>query len=139
MCLWNNFHVVICCLHAVFSRFKTKIYSIFFPANIYLFTSYKPLTFMSNNNIHLQSKKKTEKRNQTLLKITYSRHFLIRNKTAKITYCISKRQNTPRVRSYLTCFGLILFITFPVLIILCCIELHCNLLIPRHYVFLAHT
>ena len=26
MRLWNNFVVVICCLHLVFSRFKTKIY-----------------------------------------------------------------------------------------------------------------
>ena len=28
-CLWNNFAVVVCCLHAVFACFKTKIFSKF--------------------------------------------------------------------------------------------------------------
>ena len=29
-CLWSTFAVVSCCLHAVFARFKTKMYSKFF-------------------------------------------------------------------------------------------------------------
>ena len=44
---------------------------------------------------------------QTITKTTsYSRHFfLIRNKTAKITYFISERWNTLRVKLYLTCYS----------------------------------
>ena len=57
--------------------------------------------------------------------------FLIRNKTAKVTYFISKRQNAQRVRLYLTYFWCYIFHNFSLLITLC-IELHCNLIILRH-------
>ena len=46
-----------------------------------LYFIYKPFTFMSNNKIHLQSRK-NQKLNQTVLKtISYSWHFLKRIKT----------------------------------------------------------
>ena len=57
--------------------------------------------------------------------------FFIRNKTAKVTYFISKRQNAQRVRLYLTYFWCYIFHNFSLLITLC-IELHCNLIILRH-------
>ena len=62
-------------------------------------------SYLCQTTTSISKVQKKMKQNQTILKSTsHSRHFLIRNKTAKITYFKSKRQYALRVRLYLTYF-----------------------------------
>ena len=65
--------------------------------------NYSVLSYVPNSSITSICKiqKQTQKQSQTTLKIFFT---LIGNKTAKITYLISKRQNAMSVRLYLTFF-----------------------------------
>ena len=71
--MWNNFPFVICCLHAVFARFKTKIYSKNFP-------------YLSNN-----SRKTGNIRTGTEIEIPCI--------AWKSPYSISIRENTEQLKS----------------------------------------